>query len=133
MITGIGCDIAEIGRFERLISSRRFLGRVFTPQEAARAAVSAETAAGLWAAKEAVSTAMGTGFSGFGTRDIEILRTESGAPRAELHGGALDAARSLGIGRIFVSITHDGGSAMAFAVAERAEELSKWQNSAIID
>ena len=73
---------------------------------------------GLFAAKEAVAKALGTGFTGFGFADIEILPEENGRPTARLTGGALNALPLPA--RIHVSISHDGGLALAFAVIESA-------------
>ena len=74
--------------------------------------------AGLFAAKEAVSKALGTGFSqGIGPRDIEICHRESGAPYAVLHGAAEKRRKELG-GRIHVSVSHIQAIAMAQAIME---------------
>ena len=119
MIKGIGCDIVEIGRVERLTGVPRFLEKVYTPCERERIACGgSQTAAGIWAAKEAAAKALGTGFSGFALRDIEILHAESGAPFVRLHGGAQRRLDALGGDSIHISISHDQHSAIAFAVAE---------------
>lgn len=76
----------------------------------------AEHMAGLFAAKEAVAKAMGTGFSGFGFADVEILSDDLGKPRAVLHGKA--AKRLPEDARVHLSISHDGGFALAFTVIE---------------
>lgn len=124
MVKGIGCDIAEISRFEALLSRAGFLEKAFTAKEAERIAARntsasrAECAAGIWAAKEAVAKALGTGFDGFGTKEIEILREESGRPSVVLHDGAKRALERLGASSALVSVSHDGGRALAFAICE---------------
>lgn len=120
MICGVGTDLCKIERIERALQNERFFLRVYTPAERARLELlgperSIECAAGLFAAKEAVAKALGTGFSGFGLSDVEILPDARGCPRATLYGGA---AELLGSRRIHLSISHDSGFAMAFAVAE---------------
>ena len=75
----------------------------------------AERAAGMFAAKEAVAKALGTGFSGFGFADIEILADEKGQPFVRLRGGAAALAGDV---NVHLSISHDGGLAQAFAVIE---------------
>ncbi len=118
MIAGVGVDVVEIERVARALQKKGFLERVYTPQEQGFVLrKGAASAAGLFAAKEAVAKALGTGFTG-GIRllDIEIAHDESGAPRAALHGAAL---ATCGGGRVLVSISHDGGRAIAFAVRER--------------
>lgn len=114
-IRGIGCDIVSVHRIRRLMETPRFPDKVYTPYERAYiSGRSARTAAGIWAAKEAVSKALGTGFSGFTLKDIEIRHTEGGQPYAVLYNGAAAA----GAKRIHISISHEAEQAMAFAVAE---------------
>lgn len=125
MLWGIGTDLCSIQRLAKMLASERFRQRVFTAAEQERLSGlcperQAERAAGMFAAKEAVAKALGTGFSGFGFSDIEILADERGKPLAFLRGSALthaprDAA-------IHLSISHDGGLALAFAVIESKEE-----------
>jgi len=78
MILGIGLDLCEIHRIEKAIARVHFLERVFTPAERGRILSASgsrrgEIAAGLFAAKEAVAKALGTGFDGFGPDAVEIL------------------------------------------------------------
>ena len=66
MLKGLGCDMIEVERIRQALSRPSFLRRVYTLEErAAIARKGAQTAAGFWAAKEAVSKALGTGFDGF--------------------------------------------------------------------
>lgn len=119
MIKGLGCDIVSISRIRRKLETPRFAGKVFTAYEQqVIAAKGADTAAGLWAAKEAVSKALGTGFVGFAMPDIEVLHRSSGQPCIQLHAGALDAFQALGAQTVHITISHDGDSAMAVAIAE---------------
>ena len=124
MILGLGIDLCRVSRAAAGIERPRFLERVYTPAERARIEAAdgprrGEIAAGLFAAKEAVAKALGTGFSGFGPWDIEILPDAAGAPRCALANGA--AARAAALSkeyRLFVSITHEDGTAAAVAVLE---------------
>ena len=123
MILGVGTDLCEIARMRKAMENPRFLPRVCTPAERERLEPlcperRAERLAGLFAAKEAVAKALGTGFAGFGFADVEILAEENGRPTARLTGGALKALSQPA--RIHVSISHDGGLALAFAVIESA-------------
>ena len=126
MIVGIGLDLCEIARAGRAIERPGFLDRFYTEAEAARVRGASdirrpEIAAGMFAAKEAVAKALGTGFDGFGTADIEITPNAAGRPVCRLHGGALERARALCGGdgySVWVSVTHDGGMAAATAVIE---------------
>jgi len=126
MIAGIGVDIVDIPRIQALLDryGKRFLGRVYTEAETAyamRGANKAERLAGRVAVKEAVMKALGTGKSlGILWRDIETLRARSGKPEVRLHGQAVKWAKLRGCGAVHVSITHDGGKAMAFVILEKA-------------
>ena len=128
MILGIGLDLCGLERMSRAIEKPHFVDRVYTPAEAERIRGASlnrrpEIAAGLFAAKEAVAKALGTGLTGFGPADIEVTPDDAGCPRCTLSGGALARASLLcGEGALFnvwVSITHDRGTAAAVAVIER--------------
>lgn len=121
MIQGIGTDLCSIERIGRALENERFLRRIYTPAEQKRIEALGperriECAAGLFAAKEAVAKALGTGFSGFGFSDIEVMPDAGGRPTVHLAGGAAAIADGASI---HLSISHDSGLALAFAVAER--------------
>jgi holo-[acyl-carrier protein] synthase len=126
MIAGVGVDIVDISRIQALMDryGERFLRRVYTEAEAAYAmggANKAERLAGRFAVKEAVMKALGTGKSqGILWRDVETLRARSGKPEVRLHGQAGAWAEKRGGGAVHVSITHDGGKAVAFVILEKA-------------
>ena len=121
-IFGIGTDIVQIKRIEQSITrfDRRFIQRVFTDAEfeLAQQRGTYRRLAMFFAAKEAASKALGTGFIGFGMKDIEVFYLESGKPEIKLHGKAKMTAEKLSITRIHTSLTDDAGAAMAFVVAE---------------
>jgi holo-[acyl-carrier protein] synthase len=97
MIIGIGVDLCDIRRVEKVMSrfGNRFLERVFTEAERARAlrrneALHAATFAKRFAAKEACAKALGTGFSqGVFHSDMGVVNLPSGRPTMVLTGGAL--------------------------------------------
>jgi holo-[acyl-carrier protein] synthase len=126
MIAGIGVDIVDIARIQALLDryGERFLRRVFTGKETAYAMSGANTAerlAGRFAVKEAVMKAFGTGKSqGILWRDVETLRGRFGKPEVHLHGQAVRWMTQRGGGAVHVSITHDGGKAVAFVILEKA-------------
>lgn len=95
----------------------RFIQRVFTQAEQAQAKDDNETLSGIFAAKEAVSKALGTGIGKVSWQDIEILHEWTGEPLVVLHGNGLLVAERKGLKQWSVSITHDGGLAAAVAVA----------------
>jgi len=122
MITGIGVDIVRIERIAQSIErfGNRFISRVFTEEEYVLALAKGKhrRLAMFFAAKEAVSKALGSGFSGFGMRDIEVIIAASGQPGICLHRGALHRGSTMGVDMIHLSLSDDDGLATAFAIAE---------------
>lgn len=119
MIKGLGCDVVYISRIEKAIKRENFLMRVFTDMEREVIAKKGmQTAAGMWAAKEAVSKALGTGFRGFSLRDVEVQHDALGAPQIKLYNGALGRFNEMGATSIFISLSHEGDIAMAVATVE---------------
>lgn len=96
MILGLGSDICDIRRIEAVLArhGEKFLLRVFTPVERARAERRAEriragTYAKRFAAKEAAAKALGTGFAkGVFLRDLGVVNLASGQPTLAMTGGA---------------------------------------------
>ena len=137
MILGIGSDLVDVRRIERVIERHgdRFLDRIFTATERARAerrAQRIETYAKRFAAKEACAKALGTGLrAGVFWRDMGVVNLKSGRPTMMLTGGALarlDAITPAGhVARIDVSITDEGPMAQAFVIISavpRSEPLA---------
>lgn len=119
MIKGIGCDIVRVLRIRKLMSREKFFQKVYTAYEQDYIKYRPiQTAAGIWAAKEAVSKALGTGFSGFTAKSIEIRHLNSGAPYVILYSGAEKQASLLCINKIHISISNEKKFATAIAVAE---------------
>lgn len=123
-VRGIGIDLVEIDRIAAALERHgdRFVRRFCREGEVraiANPTALAQHVAGLFAAKEAVLKALGTGWAdGLTLRQVEIIRSRRGEPGARLHEAAHQRAFELGVGTIHVSITHDHGVAAAIAVAE---------------
>ena len=117
-ILGIGIDLEEISRVDRLVRcyGNRFLNRVFTEHElnfSHQRRFPAQHLAGRFSAKEAAMKALGTGhMHGVSWRHIEIVR-HNGPPELQLHGGAQHRFEILGATRALVTITHTRELAMA--------------------
>jgi holo-[acyl-carrier protein] synthase len=132
MILGIGSDLCDIRRIERVLErhGERFLQRVYTPierEKAERRAGRIETYAKRFAAKEACAKALGTGFrQGVFFRDLGVVNLPSGRPTMILTGGALVRLQSItpkGFeARIDVSITDEWPMAQAFVVISTVPE-----------
>ncbi len=129
MILGLGSDLCNIERIAASLArfGERFEARVFTDTERAKADrrpfTKAGTLAKRFAAKEAFSKAVGTGFkAGVFMRDIGVVNAPSGAPTLALTGGAaerLDAMTPPGhVARIHLTLTDDHPWAQAFVVIE---------------
>ena len=123
MIAGIGIDLCEISRMEKLLSDGRFLTRFFSAEEQsyiqAKGKAAAQSMAGIFAAKEALTKALGIGISGGELRDICVLHDAAGAPYYDLRGNWTALAKERKADRFFLSVTHEGGTAAAVCVAER--------------
>jgi holo-[acyl-carrier protein] synthase len=127
MIIGIGSDLCNIERIQRSLErfGDKFLNRVFTDVERAKAASRPYTRAGTlakrFAAKEAFSKAVGTGFKrGVFMKDIGVVNLPSGAPTLSLTGGAkarLDALAPEGHAiDIYLTLTDEYPWAQAFVI-----------------
>jgi holo-[acyl-carrier protein] synthase len=126
MIIGIGNDITDIRRIEKVIErhGERFLARVFTDTERAKAERrrrSVETYAKRFAAKEACAKALGTGIrGGVWWRDMGVVNLPSGRPTMQLTGGALKRLEALTPAgcdaRIDLTITDEGPMAQALVI-----------------
>jgi holo-[acyl-carrier protein] synthase len=110
-IAGIGTDIEEISRFAKILPATK--KRVFTSRETAYCDGKAEPSqhlAGKFAAKEAVVKSLGSAGVKTGIRDIEIINSDEGPPRAVLPNNLVGKYEAL------VSISHSGDMALAFSV-----------------
>ncbi len=130
MIIGIGSDIIDITRIEKVIGrhGERFLERIFTDAERAKAERRSKMPKLVWAtyakrfaAKEACSKALGTGIrQGVWWRDMGVVNMPGGRPTMKLTGGALARLQSLTPAgheaRIDLTITDDWPLAQAFVV-----------------
>ena len=121
--TELGIDIIKIERIAAAIKrfGDRFPRRVLTESEQRYVRNRPQNFAGRWAAKEAVSKVLGLGVRGVGWTEIEILRLPTGAPSVRLHGRAARRAEQMGMGRIAVSISHEGDYAVAIAFGIRTQ------------
>lgn len=119
MILRSGIDTIEVSRLEEIQPAirTRFIARVFTPGEIAQARDRNDVLTGLFATKEAVSKALGTGIGYVAWQDIEILHLPTGQPIVHLHGHAAEVAAKSGLTTWSVSISHDRTKAVAMAVA----------------
>ena len=124
MIIGIGTDIVEVDRINRLVGKygQRFLDRIFAgvEQEACLGAANqSQRLAARFAAKESVMKALGTGWArGVRFKDIEIPSSEKQRPQVQLHGAAAERARKLGGTTWHLSLTHIDRFAVAFVILE---------------
>lgn len=124
MIAGVGIDLVDIERVQRLLDAKgdRALRRLFTADEvdyALTRALPAQHLAARLAAKEAAFKALaGNSLArGIGWREIEVVRGDHG-PTLSLHGRAAERAAQLGVKEIWVSLTHSGTTAGAVVVLE---------------
>jgi len=135
MIIGLGSDIVDVRRIAKTIErhGERFLNRIFTPLERAKAerrANRVETYAKRFAAKEACAKALGTGFrAGVFWRDLGVVNLPSGRPTMKLTGGALKRLHAVTPSgceaQIDVTITDEGPMAQAIVVITAVPAASR--------
>ena len=123
MVIGVGIDLCEISRMEKLLEEGRFLERFFSAEEQTyirdRGRMAASSMAGIFAAKEALVKALGTGFTDTSLSDIRVLHEKSGAPYFALTGSIAGHMSQKNITSLHLSITHEAGIAAAVVIAER--------------
>lgn len=115
MIFGIGVDVVDINRFQSSISNTpKLLERIFTLSE--RDLNSASLAA-RFAAKEALMKALGQA-DGLSFQEVSVVKDSKGKPGFEITGESKKTIASRGITDLHLSLSHDGGMAIAYVIAE---------------
>jgi holo-[acyl-carrier protein] synthase len=115
VIVGIGVDVVDLERFAvSLERTPHLCERLFTAPERTSAPASL---AAVFAAKEAVAKALGAP-TGLAWHDVEVRHEDSGRPYLFVTGSVAAAAAAQGVLRWHVSLSHDGGAAVAMVVAE---------------
>jgi holo-[acyl-carrier protein] synthase len=124
MIYGIGTDIAAVARFQRFIDTGNtaIIERLFTPAERSRCEKRKDAASCLavrFAAKEAFLKALGTGLrDGLSWLDMEVSNDALEKPELNLSGRAAELFQAKRLTRVHLSLSHDGGNAIAMVVVE---------------
>ena len=124
MIFGIGCDIADVSRFEKWVADSNMYGRFFNPNEfpsdSMRVQRKCEHLASRFAAKEAFSKALGTGVRDFSLDEVWVRNTELGKPELVVEGKALEILEKM-CGKdacVHVSLSHEKKYAVACVIIE---------------
>ncbi len=114
-VVGIGVDVVDVRRFALVLQrTPRLRDRLFTPAEAALPVASL---AARFAAKEALAKALGVP-RGMRWHDVEVVCDDSGSPRLRLTRTVAAAGERAGVRRWHLSLSHDGGLAVAMVVGE---------------
>ncbi len=121
----VGIDIIEVDRVRKVFAhhGERFLKRVFTEIEIQQCRGRVEKLAGRFAAKEAISKALGTGLHGVGWREMEVIHLRSGRPSVRLHGNAKRRAEALGLSAFDVSMADLAQLSIAIAIAVQTDAI----------
>jgi holo-[acyl-carrier protein] synthase len=115
-VVGIGVDVVDVERFAATLRRTPPLAeRLFTAAE--RAAGRPERLAARFAAKEALAKALGAP-AGLSWHDAEVVTAAGGRPSLLVTGTVAAAAARLGVGAWHLSLSHDGGLAVAMVIAE---------------
>ena len=123
-VIGIGTDIVKVPRIKRLIKKHgdSFATRILHENEFEifkKHKSAANYLAKRFAAKEALSKALGTGIAkGISFEDIEVINNNDGKPYLILHGAALDIAEQLGVENSFISLSDEKKYAIAYVILE---------------
>lgn len=134
MIAGVGLDMVDVAAFNRqledtasVFGAATFTRREFDDASSRPSGVPARHLAARFAAKEALlkawSQASGAAppdLVAVDLREIEVVTDAAGRPHLRLHGRVAEALAGLGLSRLHLSLTHDGGYAMAMVVIEGA-------------
>ncbi len=124
MIFGIGTDIVAVERFQRFLDAGNtaLIERLFTPDERSRCGSRKDAASCLaarFAAKEAFLKALGSGLrDGISWQDMEVSNNDLGKPDLLLYGKAAERFQAHELVRLHLSLSHDGGNAVALVVLE---------------
>ena len=123
MSLSVGVDLVELDRIRRIVTryGDRFLVRIYTPREVALYRERIPELAVRFAAKEAVSKALGVGLAhlssqGIGWRDVEVLPDSRGKPLVRLSGRAFALAEEQGLHEWAISLSHSRDFAVACVV-----------------
>ena len=116
----VGVDIVEIDRVAGVIArwGERFLHRVYTETELAYCRGRIPELAARFAAKEAITKALGTGIRGLAWREMEIVADPLGKPLVRLYARASARAAAIGLSHFAVSLSHSRDFAVAMVVAQ---------------
>ncbi|EKO3582379.1 holo-ACP synthase [Vibrio metschnikovii] len=124
MIVGLGTDITEIERIEKVLtrSGSAFAARILTPEEQVKCAALKQPARFLakrFAAKEAAAKALGTGIAnGVTFHDFQITNDTQGKPYLILHGRAKQLAEAMQVTSIHLSLSDERHYAVATVIFE---------------
>ena len=122
MIVGVGIDVVPVERFEKAMTRTPSIrSKLFTDAEQRNTSgrpQSTESLAARFAAKEALAKALGAP-GGMAWTDAEVHADQNGDPWLEISGTVAARATALGVTRLHLSISHDGGIASAVVIAER--------------
>jgi holo-[acyl-carrier protein] synthase len=122
MIKGVGIDLCEIGRFERLKADKKFLRKIFSESELEycfnRSEGTAASLAARWAAKESLIKALALSRVRFSLKNIAVHINDGGRPEWIIKDDARQILTNQGIMHAHVSLSHDKGVAVAVTILE---------------
>jgi len=128
MIFGIGVDIMNISRIQALSPDwdDSFFVKTFTKNERRQAVLTADPSryfAGRFSGKEAVFKSLEVSSDVFRLNEVEIINDDEGRPCVSMFGKVKQTAKEKGIGKVFISLSNDGNTVIAFVISEFTTEV----------
>ena len=121
MIVGIGIDLIEIHRFEKICSNHEHMLKMFTPKEIEFIGSDTVKACDNFSVKEAFSKMIGTGIHDYKLTDLEVLRDKYGKPYIKYYNNVNKILENLFIDNVFASISNTDKLSIAVVVGEKNE------------
>jgi holo-[acyl-carrier protein] synthase len=117
IVVGVGVDLVDVARFERVLVRRPTLAqRLFRPEELTAAQGRPERLAARFAAKEAAWKVLGVGLGATAFTDIAVVTAPTGAPQLLVEGHAANLAADIGVVTWSLSLSHTDTTAIAFVI-----------------
>lgn len=122
MVIGIGTDVIEVERVKKACENPAFVRRIYTNKEIELIKLDSSRCVTNFAAKEAISKMLGTGFRKIQPIEIEVLRESTGKPYVNLYGEAYARMKELHIDDILITMSDTKDYAVAYVIGQNCNK-----------